>query len=103
MKLGDSVAAVVTGGASGLGRATAAALAGAGARVTVFDLDVDAGEAVARKIDGFFCKVDITSNEDVGEGFAAARQRYGNERILSIAPGPARASRLFREAGKRGK
>ena len=53
--------AVVTGGASGLGRATAEALAAAGAKVAIFDVNETLGEQVAQAIGGLFCKVDITS------------------------------------------
>ena len=51
--------AIVTGAASGLGRASAYALADAGAQVTVFDLNEEAGRAVATDIGGQFCRVDV--------------------------------------------
>ncbi|MGH1503036.1 MAG: SDR family NAD(P)-dependent oxidoreductase, partial [Acidimicrobiales bacterium] len=75
-------AAVVTGAASGLGRATARALAEAGAKVAVFDVNVEGGKAVADEIGGLFCEVDITSEESVLDGFALAREAHGQERIL---------------------
>ena len=81
MKFDATTAAVVTGGASGLGRATAEALAGAGIKVAIFDVNADAGEAVAREIGGLFCHVDITSEESVVAGFAKARAAHGQERI----------------------
>ncbi|MEO5641190.1 MAG: SDR family NAD(P)-dependent oxidoreductase, partial [Sphingomicrobium sp.] len=59
----DGVAAVVTGGASGLGEATARALAAKGAKVAIFDRDVERGEMVAGEIGGVFCEVDVTSDE----------------------------------------
>ena len=74
--------AVVTGAASGLGRASAYALAGAGAKVTVFDLNEEAGREVAKDIDGLFCRVDVTSEESVLDGFAESREAFGQERIL---------------------
>jgi NAD(P)-dependent dehydrogenase (short-subunit alcohol dehydrogenase family) len=90
MKLGEGLAAVVTGGASGLGAATARRLAAAGVKVTLFDMNVDQGEAVAAEIGGAFVAVDVTSNDSVARGFAAARERFGVERILvncaGIAP-----------------
>ena len=49
MKLGTDIAAIVTGGASGLGAATAAALAKAGCKVAIFDMNREAGEACARR------------------------------------------------------
>src|SRR5215207_9218908 len=54
--------AVVTGGASGLGEATARALAERGAKVAVFDRDRDRGERVAAELGGVFCEVDVTSD-----------------------------------------
>ena len=82
MKLDDNLAAVVTGGASGLGRASAEALASAGAKVAIFDVNEEGGKAVAEAIGGIFCKVDITSEDSVVAGFEAARAAHGQERVL---------------------
>jgi NAD(P)-dependent dehydrogenase (short-subunit alcohol dehydrogenase family) len=82
MKLDKSIAAVVTGGASGLGAATARRLAQDGVRVALFDLNEEAGEQVAREIGGVFCKVNVTSTPEVEAGFAKARAAHGQERIL---------------------
>ena len=81
MKIDSSIAAVVTGGASGLGQATAEALAAAGAKVAIFDVNAERGEAVAAAIGGLFCHVDITSEESVMAGFNTARAAHGQERI----------------------
>lgn len=81
MQIDAMTSAVVTGGASGLGRATAEALAAAGVKVAIFDLNEEAGEAVAKAIGGLFCKVDIMSEESVEAGFAKARAAHGQERI----------------------
>ena len=78
----EGTAAVVTGGASGLGAAAARALAGAGAKVALFDMNVERGEALAAELGGIFCKVDVRSDEDVDAGFAKAREAHGQERIL---------------------
>jgi NAD(P)-dependent dehydrogenase (short-subunit alcohol dehydrogenase family) len=82
MKLDNSIAAVVTGGASGLGEATARRLASHGVRVALFDLNDERGEAIARELGGVFCKVNITSSEEVDAAFAKARTANGQERIL---------------------
>ena len=82
MKLDSSVAAVVTGGASGLGAATARALAAQGVKVAIFDMNAEKGEAVAAEIGGVFCNVNVTSDESVDAGFAKARAAHGQERIL---------------------
>ena len=87
----NGVAAVVTGGASGLGEATARALAAKGARVAIFDRDADKGEKVAAEIGGVFCEVDVTSDEKVGAAFDKARAAHGQERILVNCAGVANA------------
>lgn len=76
------LSAVVTGGASGLGAATARRLAAKGAKVALFDLNAEAGEALAREIGGTFCEVDVTSDDSVAAGFETARAAQGQERIL---------------------
>ena len=82
MKLNSSISAVVTGGASGLGKATAERFAAQGVRVAIFDLDAELGEAVARSVGGVFCLVDVTSDAQVDAGFTKARAAHGQERIL---------------------
>ena len=91
MKLDSSVAAVVTGGASGLGEATARALAAHGVKVAIFDMNDAKGEKVASEIGGVFCKVDVTSEETVDAGFAKAREAHGQERILVNCAGTGNA------------
>ncbi|WP_299310168.1 SDR family NAD(P)-dependent oxidoreductase [uncultured Croceicoccus sp.] len=82
MILNSSIAAVVTGGASGLGAATARALGKKGVRVAIFDRDGDGGQRVADEIGGVFCDVDVTDEASVDEGFKRARDTHGQERVL---------------------
>ncbi|MDY7533060.1 SDR family NAD(P)-dependent oxidoreductase [Pseudomonas sp. Bout1] len=82
MKLDASIAAVVTGGASGLGEAVVRRLAAAGVKVTIFDMNAERGQQVAWDVDGLFCQVDVQSDESVDQGFSAAREAHGQERIL---------------------
>lgn len=82
MKIDNTIAAVVTGGASGLGRASAAALAEAGVKVAIFDINDEAGEAFAEEIGGVYCNVNILDEESVEAGFAKAREAHGQERIV---------------------
>jgi NAD(P)-dependent dehydrogenase (short-subunit alcohol dehydrogenase family) len=89
MKLDGSIAAVVTGGASGLGEGTARALAAQGVKVALFDMNEERGEAVAAEISGVFCKVDVTSDEEVAAAFAKARAAHGQERLTVNCAGVA--------------
>jgi NAD(P)-dependent dehydrogenase (short-subunit alcohol dehydrogenase family) len=97
MQIDRFTPAIVTGGASGLGEATARMLAAAGAPVTLFDRDDERGRAVAAEIGGVFALVDVTDEASVEEGLAQARAAHGVERILvacaGIAPGKRVVSR----------
>ena len=81
MKL-NGVAAIVTGGASGLGEATARALSAEGVKVALFDLNAERGEQIASEIGGIFCPVNVTDDASVDAGLATARAAHGQERIL---------------------
>ena len=91
MKLDDSIAAIVTGGASGLGEATARAFSAEGVKVTIFDMNADRGSAVAEQIGGHFVVVDVADDASVASGVAEAEARHGIARIAvncaGIAPG----------------
>jgi NAD(P)-dependent dehydrogenase (short-subunit alcohol dehydrogenase family) len=82
MKLGSNIAAIVTGGASGLGAASSAMLAEAGCKVAIFDMNRDAGEALAKSIGAVFCYCDVTSEATVSTAIDLARKTNGTERIL---------------------
>ena len=103
MKLDSSIAAVVTGGASGLGEATARALAAHGVKVAIFDMNEARGQDVAADIGGVFCKVNVTSDADVDAGFEKARAAHGQERILVNCAGTGNAAKTAsrsRETGE---
>ena len=92
MKLDSTVAAIVTGGASGLGEATARKLAADGAKVAVLDLQRERGEKVAREIGGLFCETDVTNEASIDAALSASRAAHGVERVLVCCAGvgPAR-------------
>ncbi len=93
MELNSSIAAIITGGASGLGEATARALAKRGVKVALFDLQKDKGEKLAGEIGGVFCEVNVTNDESVSEGFRKARAANGHERILVNCAGTGNAAK----------
>jgi NAD(P)-dependent dehydrogenase (short-subunit alcohol dehydrogenase family) len=103
MKLDSSISAVITGGASGLGEATALRLASHGVRVALFDVNGERGEALARELGGVFCKVDVTSDNEVDAALAKAREANGQERILvncAGVGGAVKTASIDRETGK---
>lgn len=87
MKIDSSIAAVVTGGASGLGLASVKALREAGAKVAIFDLNPEAGEKAAAETGALFCQADVLSDESLDAAFAKARAAHGQERILIACAG----------------
>ena len=70
--------AVVTGGASGIGFATAKRFAAEGAKVVIGDFNRQTGEAAAAEVDGLFVQVDVTDEAQVDALFAAANEAYGS-------------------------
>jgi NAD(P)-dependent dehydrogenase (short-subunit alcohol dehydrogenase family) len=91
MKLDESVAAIVTGGASGLGEATVRMLASEGAKVAIFDTNTERGERIATDIGAVFCEANVADEASVDAALAKARRANGVERVLvtcaGIAPG----------------
>jgi NAD(P)-dependent dehydrogenase (short-subunit alcohol dehydrogenase family) len=97
MKLGPDVTALVTGGASGLGGATAKALAERGVKVGILDLNAALGEAHARAIGGSFFPCDVTSEASIDAALAASRSALGPERVLVNCAGIGIAKRISRK------
>ena len=95
----SGVSAIVTGGASGLGGATATALAEAGARVAVFDLNGDAADAMAAEIGGAACAVDVTDDDALADAFEVAAMAHGPARILVNCAGIGISSRTVGRDG----
>jgi NAD(P)-dependent dehydrogenase (short-subunit alcohol dehydrogenase family) len=96
----SGLAAIVTGGASGLGGATAERLAKAGATVTIFDLNADLGTAHAKAIGGHFEQLDVTDDEAVGAAIAEAERRHGKARILVNCAGIGPPAKVISRDGK---
>lgn len=87
MKIDSSLAAVVTGGASGLGLATVQALRAQGMKVAIFDLNEEVGQKAAAETGALFCRCDVLSDESVDAAFAQARAAHGQERVLVCCAG----------------
>ena len=98
MKL-TGVAAIVTGGGSGLGRATAEALAAKGAKVTVFDLNPAAAEEVARAIGGLAVAGDVADETSAADAFAKAAAAHGAARVLVNCAGIGTPKRVVGREG----
>jgi NAD(P)-dependent dehydrogenase (short-subunit alcohol dehydrogenase family) len=95
----EGVAAIVTGGASGLGGATAARLAKGGAKVTIFDLDADKGLAHAKAIGGHFIPVNVTDEAAVQAAIEEAEGLNGKARILVNCAGIAPPAKVIGRDG----
>jgi NAD(P)-dependent dehydrogenase (short-subunit alcohol dehydrogenase family) len=90
----NNVAAIVTGGASGLGGATAEMLAKRGAKVTIFDVNEELGKSHAEKIGASFQRVDVTDEASVVAGLEAAEKANGPARILVNCAGIVHGGRV---------
>ncbi len=92
-------AAIVTGGASGLGAATARMLAEAGAKVAIFDVNQTAAAEVAIDVDGIAVHCDVTNGAAAEAAFAKARADHGTARILVNCAGVGPARRIVGRDG----
>lgn len=95
----EGSAAIVTGGASGLGGATAERLAGLGAKVTIFDMNAELGEQHAKAIGGRFAKVDVTDEVSVDAALLDAEGANGKARILVNCAGIAPPAKVIDRSG----
>jgi len=95
----EGLGAIVTGGASGLGAATARMLARNGAKVAIFDLNEDAGNALAAEIGGAFFKVNVADEANVIAAMDAAQAAHGVARVLVNCAGIATATRIVDKEG----
>lgn len=95
----DGVAAIVCGGASGLGAATAAMLIAKGAQVALFDVDQERGAALARALSVSFFPVDVTNDNAIRSALADAEARNGTARILVNCAGIAPPAKVLDRDG----
>jgi NAD(P)-dependent dehydrogenase (short-subunit alcohol dehydrogenase family) len=101
MKLGNNISAIVAGGATGLGAAAAEKLAEAGCKVAILDMYREPGEALARKLGGIYCHLEISSEITVDTAIDFAREENGPERILVNCAGLALDQKsVWRDNGK---
>lgn len=91
--------AIVTGGGSGLGEATARALAAKGAKVALFDIGMERAQAVAAEIGGIAVKCDVANAESGEAAFAEVTQKLGDARILVNCAGIAIATKTTGKDG----
>lgn len=96
----ENLGAIVTGGASGLGGATAALLASKGARVTILDVNADAGATAAAAIGGAFVAADVTDEASVATALDTAERAHGVSRILVNCAGVAPAIKTVSKDGQ---
>ena len=102
MELSSNISAIVAGGASGLGRATAATLAAAGCKVAIFDLNRDAGDATAHEIGGLFHAVNVCDPASIDAGLAAVERTHGIARVVVNCAGIAPAAKTVSRDRKTG-
>ena len=95
----EGQAAVVSGGASGLGRASAVALAASGVKVAILDTNQDAAVDAAREAGGFAIACDVTDAASVEAAFVAAHERHGPARIAVNCAGVGTAGRIVGRDG----
>ena len=98
MKL-NGQAALVTGGASGLGAATAKALASAKVKVAILDTDIEGAQHIAKEIDGIAIECDVSSEKSGERAIGVAREKHGPARVLINCAGIGPAERIVGKTG----
>jgi NAD(P)-dependent dehydrogenase (short-subunit alcohol dehydrogenase family) len=91
--------AIVTGGASGLGAATAKALAVAGAKVIILDNNIERGEKTAQEVNAFAIKCDVSNETSVEQALSILKQRFGLPRVLVNCAGIGGSARIVGRNG----
>ncbi len=99
MQIGANTPAIITGGASGLGEATARAIAAKAGKVAILDMNAERGEAVAGELGGIFAECNVTSEESVDAALAAALEAHGTPRIVVNCAGVGTASKTIGRDG----
>lgn len=95
----QNAAAIVTGGGSGLGAATARMLAAAGAKVAIFDISETNGQKVANEVDGKFFRTDITQESSIVAAMDAAGETFGTARLLVNCAGVTPLAKIVQPSG----
>ena len=95
----QNCAAIVTGGASGMGKATAHLLSELGAKVALFDLNENAAAAVAKTIDGLAIQCDVTQAASVEKALSTAEKQLGIARIIINCAGIVHSRRMVNQQG----
>lgn len=91
--------AIITGGASGMGAATARLLSKHGVRVTLFDLNMDAAKPIAAEIGGFAVQCDVSNADSVTQALQQAENQYGPARICINCAGIVHGRRMISQEG----
>ena len=95
MEINGTLSAIVTGGASGLGEATARMLSSMGAKVAIFDLDIDKGSTIAKELNSDFYEVDVSDVNSVNQAVLDfSKQHEGCLLYTSPSPRDQRGSRM---------
>lgn len=95
----ENKVALVTGGGSGLGEATARELASAGAKIAILDLPASPGQKVADALDGIFASADVASDKEVTEAIAKVVAKFGAVHVAINCAGIGRAMRTITKEG----